>query len=166
MNDDKFNKGFHPWTSTHLTTCLYNATLIKEKGETFWIEETISTDFTKAVVDPRRKQSYMGITYGDEGFKVPTDFMDSKPCKILDSSAESQAFDVVYFLGAPTTSRSRAKNDSSSRMVARVKDVPPEAIQFYLRPFQSDMMVAGTFRHEIAFPEEEFPPLWKDLLYL
>ena len=164
MNHDKFNRKYHKWTRTHLTTCHYNPQLVAEKGEEFLLDDEIPKDFYQAV-NPNRKLSYEGIEYGHEGFTaVPGSFsVDNenyygKPCKVLDSSEEAQTFDVIYFIGESMGSR-----DSSTRTLVRLKDMPADHLQFHIRPFQSDMMRAGAFRHEIAFPEESFPPLWEDL---
>lgn len=163
MNQDKFNANFHTWSTSHITTCEYNETAVKERGETFLLNKDIPKDFNRAV-DPRQRLSYEGINYDHEGFSLPKvfnvrqqgDYM-GRPCKLLGSSQENQTFDAVYFLGPSQ------QDPNGARKVARLKDVPARDVQFHLRPFQSDMMAAGTFRHEIAFPDESFPPLWKDL---
>ena len=164
MNHDKFNRKYHPWTNTHITSCHYNPKLVAEKGETIFLRNDISNDFAQPA-DPRRMLSYEGIEYGHEGFTaLPRGFIvlsnsshyNGRPCKVLDSSEATQTFDVVYILG-------ETRDNVGTRKLVRLKDVPAPYIRFQVRPFHSDMMRAGAFRHELAFPDEYFPSLWKDL---
>ncbi len=162
MNKDKFNKSFHQWTSTHISICHYDKVMIETNGEIFIITEEMPRNFHELVVDSRRKLFREGIDFDHEGFNLPTyRLRDANyvgvPCKILESYDETQTFDVVYF-GA------FEKDDStSSKTVTILSNIPANYVRFQVRPFESDMMVPRSFRHEIGFPDEQFPLLWKDI---
>lgn len=40
---------------------------------------------------------------------------------------------------------------------------PRHALRFFDNAYTSDLHLAGSFRHEIAMPDELFPAAWRDL---
>lgn len=142
-----------------MSLCFFNHTLLQSEGEIVYLSQEVPSDFTKAI-DPRRKFSYEGIKSDHEGFDdLPSygirqgNFIG---CKIMESASDENTFDVVYFVG-------KTKEAPNDRMIVRVKSIPDTYIRYQVRPFQSDIVVPGTFRHEIGIPDDQFPPLWKDL---
>ena len=160
MNDDKFKNNYHVWSDSHVSTCHYNETLIEEYGEVHYIVQKLPSDFGQ-VVDPSIKLEYEGINYTHEGFDLPRFSVEGVGykgvgCKILSGSVESDSLDVVYLMGD-------THELEGSRTIWRIRDVPSSHVMFHHRPFQSDMMRPGAFRSEIAFPDDKFPRLWKDI---
>lgn len=161
MNHDKFNREYHAWSDHHVTTCHYNESLIEEYGEIYYLVADIPTKFDQAV-DPTIGLEYQGITYHHEGFGLPR-FQIDRPrhdgvvCQIIESSREEDRFDVVYFMGD-------SKDLENAKGIWRIRSLPSSHLMFHVRPFHSDMMRPGAFRHEIAFPDDKFPSLWKDMI--
>ncbi len=161
MNDDKFNVAYHMWSDSHVSTCHYNQTLIEEYGEIHYIVQEMPSDFGQAIVDQSIQLEYEGIDFYHEGFHLPRFVVESiwhsgVACTILSSSIDSDSFDVVYLMGD-------TDDLVGAKATWRLREVPSSYVMFFHRPFQSDMMRPGAFRHEIAFPDDKFPSLWKDL---
>ena len=160
MNHDKFNDDYYVWSDSHVSTCHYNETLIEEYGEVHYIVQQRPIDFGH-VVDPSIKLEYEGIKFSHKGFDLPRCSIEGVgykgvACKILSSSIESDRFDVIYFLGD-------TDELEGARTIWRLREIPSSYVMFHHRPFQSDMMRSGAFRSEIAFPDDAFPRLWKDI---
>jgi hypothetical protein len=160
MNVDKFNADYHVWSESHVSTCHYNKTLIEEYGEIYYIVPQLPADFGQ-VVDPSIQLEYEGIKFYHRGFDLPRFSVEGVgykgvACKILRSSVETDTFDVIYLMGD-------TYELEGARTIWRLREIPSSYVMFHHRPFQSDMMRPGAFRSEIAFPEDTFPRLWKDI---
>ena len=159
MNEDKFNTSYHEWSEHHIPTCKVKPSKAMEKGEFIFLTKDIPASFDLAV-DPQVKQSYEGILYDDEGFGLP--YFDNTPCKIVKISKDTGEFDVVFFFDPSIVPKEMLKV-KDSHILVRLNNLPAEFIVFRNLPFKSDMLAPNIFRHEIAIPDESFPPLWKDL---
>lgn len=162
MNDDKFNIEYHSWSDIHVSACHYDEMLIREYGEIHYLVHETSFDFGHTDY-PFVELEYEGIGFFHEGFLLPRYPVESVRyngvvCKILASSIETDSFDVVYFMGD-------TEDLEGAKTLWRLRGLPSSHVIFHHRPFQSDLMRPGAFRHEIAFPDEVFPSLWKDLVY-
>lgn len=162
MNNDKFNTAYHAWSDDHITTCRPgggNLNLGDPAIEYIFLTKTIPKEFSLAV-DPQIKQEYEGITYNNEGFKIAVS--DSRPCKIVQGRKNSDEFDVIFFFDSRHLPRDKVKAQDAHVLIP-YKNLEAKYVRFQSRPFKSDMLAPTAFRHEIAIPDERFPPLWKDL---
>lgn len=136
--------------------------MLEANGEIFDIPNVVSNDFNDRVVGAGRRQFLEGIDFNHEGFDLPIYQLDGgnfmgKPCQILEGYNDTQTFDIIFF-------GSVAKSGSKGyKKVTYLKNAPQKDVRFKMRPFQSDMMDFRSFRHEIGFPDDLFPSLWKDL---
>lgn len=156
MNLDKLNPQYHEWSQTHVSTCLFNRTVLEKEGVNYVIVKEMPVEHS---ADEQIRYSFQGIDYHHEGFSLPVyQTKDSQhvPCKILHSDPNNQIFDVVYFIGP-------MQAVPGGMQIVRVRSLPEDHVTFHLRGFKSDMMNPGAFRSEIAIPDKYFPSHWKDL---
>lgn len=148
-----------------MTTCKMNQTLLESEGDKFLIDKDIPVDFNQAI-DPRRRVKYEGISFDHEGFDLPTyqwseERQDrrfaERPCIIVGANREDQTFDVIFLIGVQ-------RDTGGLKQVVRLKSLPDSQLRYHVRPFKTDIIVPDSFRHDIAIPDEHFPPLWKDLI--
>jgi hypothetical protein len=167
MNDNKFDRRYHEWSDTHFSTCKLTQALSPKDPGMYYITKTVPNSFEKK--SRRVKQSYKGIDFEHEGFDIPvyterverdgTTITESHhPCKILESWEAEGRFDVLYLFNTE-----KMPGATYSRTLLKSMKVPAELVKFRVRPFKSDMYSPHAFRHDIAIPDEKFPPLWKDL---
>jgi hypothetical protein len=164
MNDDKFNAVFHAWSDDYVTICRVNLNeeTIEKEGDFIFLTKEIPKSFD-AVIDMRVKQSYEGITYEHEGFKLPTFDRQSRACKIIGTNREKKEFDVLYFIDPRHIPKQGLQVVKDARILLKVKNLQSSSIKFQNRPLKSDLHYERAFRHEISIPDESFPDLWKDM---
>lgn len=164
MNDDKFNEAFHAWSDDYVTTCRVNLNqeTVQRDGDFIFLTKEIPKSFVD-VVDMRVKQAYEGITYEDEGFKLPAFDRQYRACKIIGTNREKEEFDVLFFVDPRSFSKQGFQIVNDARILLQVKNLHSSFIKFQNRPLKSDLHYDGAFRHEIAISDDSFPDLWRDI---
>ena len=162
MNIDKFNKAYHEWSENHYTACQITQSEVQKHGSefVFLVKEKLDP-----AADDSIKESYKGITYDDEGFKItPHQHLHLQyfPCKIMASRYYREEFDVLALVN-PRFVPVKSLKVKHSKVLIKLNNLPPKDVIFVPRPLKGDMNDPKAFRHEIELPDEVFPDLWKDL---
>jgi hypothetical protein len=161
MNSDPHNTKYHTWSDTHLSTCQVNSTHPWNRGEIAYLRNTSNT-LHVSISDALVKDEFLGYTYNDEGFDYPyLAFGNPRPCKVLSSNPKKNTFDVAIFFLPHQIPQEYRKEDL--RGVVCVFGLPRNDIQYMTKPLKWDWHDPMAFRHEIHFPDDKFPNLWRDL---
>ena len=98
----------------------------------------------------------------EEGYDAIQELIDDKsepmlPCEVLSVSQTDNGFhySVVMF--------EEDEEDNSQLVNHRVDGIPRQGINFHDRPYTSDFLQHGVFRHDIRIPDHMFPPAWRNL---
>ena len=171
MNKDKFNLTYHSWTDDHYTTCRMDTKLDKHalsSKDSVVITSTFPDSFAAVTNSQRIQQEYEGIYYNHEGFNIPSPEYDDgrgRPCKIVSYDSHRETFDVVIIFNrnfAKHNSKAAAVDDMAGKLY-RHREFPSRRVKFVGKPTTSDIHYIHGFRHEIAFPDDIFPEIWKDV---
>lgn len=150
MNGDRFNPSYHNWTDEHFTVCHLDYMVANETILLIREDSSPPKDLARFGT---ALNSFQDISWEDVGFTLAQiHSIVFRPCRIL-GYKEGLDFDVVYFA-----------IDGDQRILRRNRSLPPVAIEFVHKPYQSDMYWSGAFRHSIGIPDDIFPSLWKDMM--
>jgi SET domain len=82
------------------------------------------------------------------------------PCRILDRFYENGEHFYTVMVELEHDYKSGRNGNNPKVMWVQRTDVPRSAINFFDKPFTSDLHLPNTFRHPIGIPEEMIPPQW------
>jgi hypothetical protein len=163
MNSDKHNPKYRKWTDTHLGTCQVNSTFPWTTGEIMFLKNTSNPVHLGIHNDPKVQKEYLGYTFENEGFDYPYLALGNpRPCKVITSDPGNDTLDVVMFFHTHQIP-SEYRRHENLRAVVRVKDLPSGDFRYLTKPLKWDWHSPKAFRHEIHFPDDVFPKLWRDL---
>lgn len=80
------------------------------------------------------------------------------PCQVLSRSKETAIGTIVYDVVI------YSEHDASNGSCSRVKGVTRTGLQFFDRPYTTDIHLPETFRQPIGIPDQLFPAAWKNQL--
>jgi hypothetical protein len=159
MNENKFDEQFYEWKDDYFTVCRESATNASNVStELIYIVQEKPGNVT-AYNNVTVTDSFQGITWDDEGFRLAKMRTERNPCKIMEAFADSDTFDVVVFPRMDMIETSVV----TAKILRVCKGMSSDALEFVNKPFRSDMFSKHAFRHEIKIPDVIFPEHWKDL---
>ena len=87
------------------------------------------------------------------------------PCRVLDRFEEDDETYYTVELEIDREDDDGGREDDHEVFWLRKTDVPRSGIQFFDKPFHTDLHLPNAFRHPIGIPDHMMPPQWRNVAH-